>query len=125
MFPIKAIFWTLLVAAFVPAGFHAAPDGVFAQETTRIAAEWNAESFHTANTNTVDSATRDFCQNRQETCQVASEFGQVAGFMMNMAADRAEDAIASRSSRAPASAQDAVLTAEELFAEAAGEIPTR
>ena len=111
MFPIKAVFWTLVVAAFVPAGFHAAPNGVFAQETYRIAGDLNAGSTNRE----VASMTQDFCAERAETCQVVEEFGQVAGFVANLAADRAEDVLNS-----PA-AQETVLTAEQLFAEAAGE----
>jgi hypothetical protein len=38
MFPIRAVFWTLVVAAFVPARLQRARDGAFAQEATRIAA---------------------------------------------------------------------------------------
>ncbi len=111
MFPIKAVFWTLVVAAFVPAGFHAAPNGVFAQETQRIAGDFGA-----GNTNRdVALATEDFCAERAETCQVVEEFGQVAGFVVSMAADRAEEALNANS------VQDTVLTAEQLFAQAAGE----
>lgn len=125
MFPIKATIYTLIVAAFVPAGFHAAPDGAFAEEATRIAAEWNGEGQAPASFHTVNTATSDFCAQRREACQVAGELGEVAGFVFSMAADRAEDALESHSRRAPANVQDTVLTADELFAEAAGEIPTR
>ncbi len=119
MFPIRAVFWTLVVAAFVPAGFHAAPDGVFAQETQRIAGDFNARSANREMT----SVTADFCVDRAEACRVVEEFGQVAGFVATIAADRAEEAINAHADQT--AAQEAALTAEQLFYEAAGEFPTR
>lgn len=119
MFPIKAAFWTLVVAAFVPAGFHAAPDGVFAQETLRIASDFNLGDTSREATMVAE----DFCSDRAETCRVVEEFGQVAGFVATMAADRAEDALEAHGERL--TQEDAVLTAEHLFQQAAGEIPTR
>jgi hypothetical protein len=123
MFFIKAIFYTLIVAAFVPAGFYAAEDGMFAQETTRIAADFQAGEARDSMGATVSSASTDFCAERAEVCQVAGELLQFTGFVVDVAADRAEDALAnpSRQSRV----ERTVLTADELFREAAGEIPTR
>ena len=33
---LRAVFWTAVTAAFVPAGFSAAPDGAFARETREL-----------------------------------------------------------------------------------------
>jgi len=119
MFPIKAVFWTVVVAAFVPAGFSAPVDGAFAAEATRIAAQFDADGA----TGDMTAAASELCAGREETCEVAGEFAQFAGFVVNIAADRAEEAIGS--GQAAELAEDAVLTADQLFAQAAGEIPTR
>jgi hypothetical protein len=119
MFPIRAVFWILVVAAFVPKGFSAPLDGMFAEEATRIAGQFET---HGA-AGEMTAAAEGLCAGREQTCEVAGEFAQFAGFVVNIAADRAEQAIASGD--ASELAEDAVLTADQLFAQAAGEIPTR
>lgn len=123
MFPIRAVFWTLVVAAFVPAEFSAPLDGAFAQEATRIAATLETDGANRSMASDMNAAAGDLCAGREQTCQVAGKFAQFSGFIMNMAADRAEEAIAS--GQASDLAEDAVLTADQLFAQAAGEMPTR
>ena len=119
MFLIRAIFWILVVVAFVPKGFSAPSDGMFAEEATRIAGKFETNRA----ASDMATAAEGLCAGREQTCEVAGEFAQFAGFVVNMAADRAEEAIAS--GQTSELAEDAVLTADQLFAQAAAEIPPR
>jgi hypothetical protein len=111
MFPVRAAFWVLVVAAFVPKGFSAPSDGAFAQEAALIAAQFDAEGYN------VQAAAGDVCTGREQACALVGEAADLAGFMVSIAADRAETIAARGSGDAEAD------TVEQLFAEAAGERP--
>ena len=111
MFPVRAIFWVILVAAFVPKDFSAPIDGAFAQEATRMASQLRDSGAGENLAHVADDA----CVDRENTCEVVGEVAQIAGFMMNMAAHTAEDLFASNAT------EDAELTAEQLVAQLASE----
>ena len=116
MFPVKAIFWILVVAAFVPKGFSAPEDGAFAREATFIAAQFDASGAR----GDVQAAASDVCLGREQVCTIVGEAADIAGFMVSLAADRAE-AVAVRQK-----ADEDVAAIDQLFAEAAaGDQPAR
>ncbi len=115
MFPVKAVFWTLVVAAFVPAGFSAPVDGAFAQEAAVIAGQFNAREA----SGDLQAAANDVCAGREQACALVGEAADIAGFMVSLAADRA-NAIAER--HADAAETEAI---DQLFAEAVSDQPAR
>jgi len=125
IFFFRAIFWTLVVSAFLPAGFYAPQDGAFARHAEEIASNTLSEAAERP----VNTAA--ICQGREALCDTVGEFGRFAGWAATMAADRAESAFddfsqsraaPQRSVRAQA---EAARTAEDVFAAAAGEPAAR
>lgn len=90
-FTARAIFWTAVVAAFVPAGFSAPEDGVFAREARAVLDQPARQGVQAARVET----TR-FCQAETAFCTVARELASFAGILGGVAADRAEHAVAER-----------------------------
>ena len=86
MFPVRAVFWILVVAAFVPKDFSAPADGAFAQEAAVIAAHFDAGQAR----NDVQAAADDVCAGREQTCELVDEAADIAGFVVSLAADRVE-----------------------------------
>lgn len=113
MFPVRAVFWLLVVAAFVPKGFSAPSDGAFAQEAALIAAQFDTDGA----AGEFQTAADDVCTGREQTCALVGEAAELAGFMLSLAVDRAETIAANGSTSADAEA------VEQVFAEAAGERP--
>lgn len=121
IFFFRAIFWTLVVSAFLPAGFYAPQDGAFARHAEEIASNTLSEAAERP----VNTAA--ICQGRESLCETVGEFGRFAGWAATLAADRAETAFDDfAASRAETRAQAETLrTAEDVFAAAAGEPAAR
>ena len=120
IFFFRAAFWTLVVSAFIPAGFYAPQDGAFARQAEDIATSALEDRA------SVPLQTAAVCEGRETLCETAGEFGRFAGWAASMAADQAESAFESfTQSRAASSptrpAPSATArSAEEVFAAAAG-----
>ena len=110
---LRAIFWIAVVAAFVPAGFSAAPDGPFAREASAL---FSSPTVQTASVATRDR-TSEFCAEQAEACEVGSQFARYAGFVTQFAAARAETLLEARLETEPAAADPVALDA--LMAEMA------
>lgn len=121
IFFFRAIFWTLVVSAFLPAGFYAPQDGAFARHAEEIASNTLSEAAERP----VNTAA--ICQGRESLCETVGEFGRFAGWAATLAADRAETAFDDfAASRAETRAQAETLrTAEDVFAAAAREPAAR
>ncbi|MCR9127947.1 MAG: hypothetical protein NXI12_00350 [Alphaproteobacteria bacterium] len=126
IFIFRAAFWTLIVYAFLPAGFYAPQDGAFARHAGEIA----SSTLNEASERPVNTAA--LCEGRETLCETVGEFGRFAGWAATMAADRAESAFDDfAQSRTPsqhdprAEARAASRSADEVFAAAAGEPAAR
>jgi hypothetical protein len=121
IFFFRAIFWTLVVSAFLPAGFYAPQDGAFARHAEEIA----SNTLNEAAERPVNTAA--ICDGRESLCETLGEFGRFAGWAASLAADRAEtafdDLTASRAETRPQ--VETLRTAEDVFAAAAGEPAAR
>jgi hypothetical protein len=123
IFIFRAAVWTLVVSAFLPAGFYAPQDGAFASHAGELASNTLQETSERP----VNTATAAVCQDRQALCDTVSEFGRFAGWAATMAADRAESAFQDfTENRTEIRAQaDALRAADDVFAAAAGEPAAR
>jgi hypothetical protein len=118
IFFFRASFWTLVVAAFIPAGFYAPADGAFARQAEHIA----TSALESGQTRSANSAA--VCQGRETLCETAGEFSRFAGWAASLAADRAERAYDdfATTRQAPAHAS---RSAEDIFAAAAADPAAR
>ena len=123
IFFFRAAFWTLVVSAFIPAGFYAPDDGAFARRAEDIAGSALQDR------SPAPLQTAAACEGREALCETAGEFGRFAGWAASMAADKAESAFESltEAQSAPASSAPSrpARSAEDVFAAAAGERPSR
>ncbi|XBQ15112.1 MAG: hypothetical protein ABL308_09075 [Oceanicaulis sp.] len=106
-FTARAIFWTAVVAAFVPAGFSAPEEGAFAREARAVLDRPAREGVYVA-----QAETARFCEAETAFCTVARELGAFAGLVGGVAANRAEQALEERlapSEQASARSLDSVL----------------
>jgi hypothetical protein len=114
IFFFRAAFWTLVVSAFIPAGFYAPQDGAFARQAGEIA----AHTLDDASAQQMNTAA--ICQGREALCETVGEFARFSGWAASMAADQAEaafeDYTVARAEPGPSS-----RSADEVFAAAAGE----
>ena len=117
---LRAIFWTAVTAAFVPAGFSAAPDGAFARETRQLVLATDALSASQDLTRQAGHQTRNFCNDQAEACAVGQQLASFSTIVMGVVGDRAQewaaDQAATRAidprtlpSEAPAQSLDALL----------------
>lgn len=121
IFMFRAAFWTLVVAAFIPAGFYVPEDGAFARQAGAVA----HTTLERADTGALNTAAA--CEGREQLCETAGELARFAGWAASMAADTAESAYqdytASRETIDQARA--APRTVDDVFAAAAGEPAAR
>ncbi|PWE17009.1 hypothetical protein DDZ18_09905 [Marinicauda salina] len=92
VFIFRAIFWIAVVAAFTPAGFHAAPDGAFAEQARRVA----SVSIPDRMTETSREPDAGFCAEHAEVCAAAAEAGLLAETVGGVAAERAQRLLETR-----------------------------
>lgn len=115
MFPVKAVFWTLVVAAFVPKDFSAPDDGAFAQEAAIIAAQFDADRA----AGDLEAAAEDVCAGRETTCEIVGEAGDIARLIVDLAAANVTSLMDSRA------ADDAGEAIDQVFVEASADRPAR
>lgn len=117
---LRAIFWTAVTAAFVPAGFSAAPDGAFARETRELVLATDALNASEDFTRQAGQQTRQFCDDQAEACAVGQQLASFSSIVMGVVGDRAQDWAADQAapraidprtlpSEAPAQSLDALL----------------
>lgn len=87
---LRAIFWTAVTAAFVPAGFSAAPDGAFARETRELVLATDALSTSEDFTRQAGHQTRQFCNDQAEACAVGQQLASFSSVVMGVVGDRAQ-----------------------------------
>ena len=85
---LRAIFWTAVTAAFVPAGFSAAPDGVFARETRELVLSTDALSASEDFSRQASHQTRQFCDDQAEACAVGQQLASFSSVVMGVVGDR-------------------------------------
>jgi hypothetical protein len=90
-FTVRAVFWTAVVAAFVPAGFGAQNDGAFAREARAVLEAPARETAEAAR-----AETGRFCQSEGQFCTILRELGGFVGLVGGVAATRAEEALEAR-----------------------------
>jgi len=90
----RAIFWVAITAAFVPAGFSAAPDGAFARSAADLWKTYDAEQQTRVLTETANTSTSAFCEEQSEACAVGDQIAAFGGLLFNMVSDRAGDWVA-------------------------------
>ena len=78
---LRAIFWTAVTAAFVPAGFSAAPDGAFARETRQLVLATDALSASQDLTRQAGHQTRNFCNDQAEACAVGQQLASFSSIV--------------------------------------------
>ena len=118
IFLFRAVFWTAVVAAFIPAGFYAPSDGAFARQAEQVAHTTRQAGMRSP----VEAA--EVCTGREALCETASEFVQFAGWTASLAAGRAESAYQDITAAREQTSREARL-ADEVFAAAAGEPAAR
>ena len=117
---LRAVFWTAVTAAFVPAGFSAAPDGAFARETRELIIATDAMTASEDLTRQAGQHTRSFCHDQAEACAVGQQLASFSSVVMGVVGDQAQqwaqDQAAPRSTdplalppEAPAQSLDALL----------------
>ena len=117
---LRAIFWTAVTAAFVPAGFSAAPDGAFARETRELVLPTDALNASEDFTRQAGQQTRQFCDDQAEACAVGQQLASFSTIVMGVVGDRAQEWAADQAaphaidprtlpSEAPAQSLDALL----------------
>jgi hypothetical protein len=87
---LRAIFWTAVTAAFVPAGFSAAPDGAFARETRQLVLATDALSASQDLTRQAGHQTRNFCNDQAEACAVGQQLASFSSIVAGVVGDRAQ-----------------------------------
>lgn len=117
---LRAIFWTAVTAAFVPAGFSAAPDGAFARETRELVLATDALNASEDLTRQAGQQTRQFCDDQAEACAVGQQLASFSTIVMGVVGDRAQEWAADQAApraidprtlpaEAPAQSLDALL----------------
>lgn len=87
----RAIFWVAVTAAFVPAGFSAAPDGAFAKSAEDLWTASDAEQQTRILTHNASNSTSQFCQGQAEACAVGDQLAAFGGLLFGMVSDSAQD----------------------------------
>jgi len=99
---LRAIFWTAVTAAFVPAGFSAAPDGAFARETRQLVLSTDALSTSQDLTRQAGHQTRQFCDDQAEACAVGQQLASFSSVVAGVVGDRAQQWAADQAAPRPA-----------------------
>lgn len=98
---LRAIFWTAVTAAFVPAGFSAAPDGAFARETRDLIIVTDALDNSRDLTRQAGRQTREFCNEQSEACAVGQQLASFSSLVMGVVSDRAQNWAEDQRAQAP------------------------
>ncbi|WP_022701797.1 hypothetical protein [Oceanicaulis alexandrii] len=98
---LRAIFWTAVTAAFIPAGFSAAPDGAFARETRELIIATDALDNSRGLTRQAGQQTREFCNEQSEACAVGQQLASFSSLVMGVVSDRAQSWAADQRAQAP------------------------
>lgn len=105
-FILRALFWTAVVAAFVPAGFTAAENGVFAREARALFQAPAENSFASAQHHSAE-----FCGEQSEACAVMDQFSRYGAFLTELAVHKADQVLEDRLAGHP----DAPSNLDELL----------
>lgn len=87
----RAFFWVAVTAAFVPAGFSAAPDGAFAKSAEDLWTASDAEHQTRILSRNASTSTSQFCQDQAEACAVGDQLAAFGGLIAGMVSDSAQD----------------------------------
>jgi len=112
---IRAIFWTAVTAAFVPAGFSAAPDGAFARSASELWVAADAQTTSQTLSTQAHDRTNAFCTEQAEACAVGDQLLAFGSVMVNLAGQRAQTWVEDQQTAAtpPAPAASADLDAAQ------------
>ena len=113
---LRAIFWTAVTAAFIPAGFSAAPDGLFAREAQHLFISSDAKAHSTQLGAQAQAQTHEFCQNQSEACAVGEQFLGFTEIIATIAGQRAQDWAHEQLATAP-SAQTEITELDAILAD--------